>query len=90
MAGSSEAQEAAMGNEKAETPRSPYFVPRRLGATAPHDCMLWTVDYRETGSASQEPPSGTAEGESLRTFEDADLPDRLGSIIDAGLTVPVS
>lgn len=27
-----------------DTASSPYFAPRRLGATAPHECEIWTTD----------------------------------------------
>jgi hypothetical protein len=68
-----------------DSARSPYFTPRRLGATAPHDCKIWRLDFREgkPGSAA----ARVEAGEPIRRLEDEGLLDELELLLDAGLRV---
>jgi hypothetical protein len=67
-------------------PRSPYFSPRRLGATAPHDCTIWSVDYRE----QRETSSGSAAARpDIRRLEDENLTSQLRLLMNAGLRVRI-
>lgn len=66
--------------------RSPYFTPRRLGATAPHDCSIWSVDYREESDPT---PSGMPGPQGLRRLEDENLTEQLEILMNAGLRVRV-
>lgn len=68
-----------------EEARSPYFTPRRLGATAPHDCSIWSVDYRET---SDSPAAGTLP-DRIRRIEDPNLASQLKILMNAGMGVRV-
>jgi hypothetical protein len=65
-----------------ETARYPHFAPRRLGETAPHDCRIWRVDYRD--------PSGGQDGEvekppGVRSLDDPETLDQLKVLLEAGL-----
>jgi hypothetical protein len=71
-------------SDSLETARYPYFAPRRLGATAPHDCRIWRVDYRDTPSARSAPEFDPAE---LRTLDDPSTLSGLKHLLDAGLSV---
>jgi hypothetical protein len=65
--------------------RTPFFTPRRLGATAPHDCSIWSVDYRDVGdSATGAPPA-----DDTRRLEDESLTEQLQTLMDAGLQVQI-
>jgi hypothetical protein len=68
-----------------EEARSPYFAPRRLGATAPHDCFIWSVDHRDVGDlqAAGIGPSN------IRRLEDETFTDQLQILMEAGLRVRV-
>jgi hypothetical protein len=67
-------------------PRSPYFSPRRLGATAPHDCTIWSVDYREQRQPDSEP---TVQQTGIRRLEDENLTSQLQLLMNAGLRVRI-
>lgn len=71
---------------KEEGPRSPYFSPRRLGATAPHDCRLWSLDLRD-GRIGEGDDDTVLGNEPVRRLEDPDLLDQLELLLDAGLRV---
>jgi hypothetical protein len=68
-----------------EEARSPYFAPRRLGATAPHDCSIWSVDHRDVG----DPQTGGRVPADIRRLEDETLTDQLQMLMEAGLRVRV-
>ena len=57
----------------------PYFAPRSLGATAPHDCTIWAVDLRE--------PDDTEQGSAVRRLDDPSLESTLDDLLQAGLKV---
>jgi hypothetical protein len=76
-------QPPAAGEQSA---RSPYFTPRRLGATAPHDCEIWRLDFREGMPADSAAARAEAD-EPIRRLEDEGLLDELGLLLDAGLRV---
>jgi hypothetical protein len=61
-----------------------FFTPRRLGATAPHDCSIWSVDYRDGGDPSSE---GQMSGEDTRRLDDESLTEQLETLMVAGLQV---
>jgi hypothetical protein len=63
--------------------RTPYFMPRRLGATAPHDCSNWSLDYRD----GQEQPTQTGNDQPIRRLEDESLVPQLNLLLDAGRRV---
>jgi hypothetical protein len=67
---------------EADTPRSPYFEPRRLGATAPGDCRVWSLDTQDGGPEATPDP-----GQPLRRLEDPDLLPQLTLLLNAGLRV---
>jgi hypothetical protein len=69
-----------------EEARSPYFAPRRLGATAPHDCSIWSVDYRDVGDTPANPTRTLTD---VRLLEDETLTDQLQILMDAGMRVRV-
>jgi hypothetical protein len=71
-------------SDSLETARYPYFAPRRLGATAPHDCSIWRVDYRDTRDARSSRGFDSAE---LRTLEDPETLAELKQLLEAGLSV---
>lgn len=64
-----------------------YFAPHRLGATAPHDCSIWRVDFRDSGELRQASDGSRSD---LRQLDDSDMPAQLGHLLEAGLRVPPS
>jgi hypothetical protein len=75
-------QVASTGDEDTGA-RTPYFMPRRLGATAPHDCSNWSLDYRD----GQEQPNPADPEQPIRTLEDENLVPQLNLLLDAGRRV---
>jgi hypothetical protein len=61
-----------------------FFTPRRLGATAPHDCSIWSVDYRDGGDSFSE---GQMSGDDTRRLDDESLTEQLQTLMVAGLQV---
>jgi hypothetical protein len=61
-----------------------FFTPRRLGATAPHDCSIWSVDYRDGGDPHYEDQTP---GEDTRSLGDESLTAQLETLMVAGLQV---
>jgi hypothetical protein len=61
-----------------------FFTPRLLGATAPHDCSIWSVDYRDGGDPS---PEGQMTEEDTRRLDDESLTEQLQTLMVAGLQV---
>jgi hypothetical protein len=77
-----EAVEAALEkreNESLDVAQFPAFDARQLGATAPHDCSIWSADYRDKGDG--ESP------EDVRRLTDPGVPDQLDLLLQAGLCV---
>lgn len=54
-----------------------YFMPRGLGATAPHDCATWDVDYRASCDDGDEPLD-------RRRLDDEDITEQIERLLDAG------
>jgi hypothetical protein len=63
-----------------------FFSPRRLGATAPHDCSIWSVDYRDGGDPSGERQTS---GGDTRSLGDESLTAQLETLMVAGLQVKI-
>lgn len=72
--------------EQVEESSTLFFTPRRLGATAPHDCSIWSVDYRDVGGPV---PSESTAPENTRRLGDESLTEQLKTLMDAGLQVQI-
>lgn len=64
-----------------------YFAPRRLGATAPHSCMSWAVDYRANDDDAASKGEG-AGADAVRHIGDDGLVEQINRLLNAGLRVP--
>jgi hypothetical protein len=69
-----------------EEARTLFFTPRRLGATAPHNCSIWSVDYRDDGDTECD---GSASPPDTRRLEDESFTEELRTLMDAGLQVRI-
>lgn len=83
---SAAAEEAIKALESAsvEVPHRPDFAPRRLGATAPHDCRIYAPDYRDDDPELAEEQPDVAKRQ-LGTEESIEA---ISMLHLAGLSVP--
>jgi hypothetical protein len=82
-AGAAPDQEAPSAADDDTGARTPYFMPRRLGATAPHDCSNWSLDYRD----DHEQANVADNDQPIRRLEDESLVPQLNLLLDAGRRV---
>jgi hypothetical protein len=76
---------AKLQDDGADSATYQYFAPRRLGATAPHSCTIWDVDYRAPSDASAKHDDRPSE---MRHIGDAGLTTQIDRLLKAGLRVP--